>query len=177
MSNLLKSVLLAIGFTSSAAHGQLFPEVVSQLDVNRYLGKWYEVASTKPFFQANCVCVTAEYDLLPDGDIAVTNTCRKGSPDGEVDIAEGTASATNNSAKLNVSFGGFSLPFANYWVVDLAEDYSYAVVSTPFRQPIWILSRTPKLDPMVLEGIYTRLDEGGFNSDAISPTRQAGCNN
>lgn len=159
------------------AQAGIFPAVVDDLELELYLGKWYQVASTNPAFQADCVCVTAEYAVNEDGNVDVINTCVKGSPDGDIDIAVGEATTTNNPAKFNVAFGGFRLPFSNYWVVDLAEDYSYAVVSTAFRRPVWILSRTPELDPETLDGIYERLAERRFPVGAIEPTLQAGCNN
>ncbi|MFW7377356.1 MAG: lipocalin family protein [Oligoflexus sp.] len=177
MRKFLMSVFVTLGFSASSAYGQIFPSVVGELDLNQYLGKWYEVASTKPVFQRDCVCVTAEYGLTDEGNVSVVNSCRKSSPDGELDIAEGTAAATDNPAKFNVSFGGFSTPFSNYWVVDLAPDYSYAVVSTAFRNPIWVLSRTPELDQSLLDDIYFDLADRGFNVDAISPTLQEGCKN
>jgi apolipoprotein D and lipocalin family protein len=159
---------------SSFAAG-LFPAVVSDLDLNQYLGRWYEVASTKPFFQRDCVCVTADYSLVDAETVKVVNSCRKLEPEGVLDVVEGDAKATGNPAKFNVSFGGFRLPFSNYWVVDLADDYRYAVVSTAFRNPIWILSRTPELASEDLDAIYKNLDDAGFNVNSLSPTRQAEC--
>lgn len=171
------SVFAGLGLSWSAAQAQIFPSVVEDLDLNQYLGLWYEVASTKPIFQRDCVCVTANYDLQDDGLVSVTNSCRKFSPDGELEITEGEASPTRNPAKFNVAFGGLQLPFSNYWVVDLAPDYSYAVVSTALRTPIWVLSRTPELDPFLLEDIYADLADRGFRVSAITPTLQEGCDN
>ncbi len=179
ITSLLSNLMAAIGLISLSASAQagIFPDVADDLELELYLGKWYQVASTNPAFQADCVCVTAEYEINEAGNVDVINTCVKGAPGGEIDIAVGEATATNNAAKFNVSFGGFQLPFSNYWVVDLAEDYSYAVVSTPFRRPVWILSRTPELAPDTLAGIYDRLEERRFPVGAIESTLQAGCNN
>jgi len=177
MRNFLVAVFTVLGLSASVSYAQLFPKVVEELDLNQYLGTWYEVASTKPVFQRDCVCVTAEYGLTEAGNVSVVNACRKFSPEGTLDLVEGEATATRDPAKFNVSFGGFSLPFSNYWVVDLAPDYSYAVVSTAFRNPIWVLSRTPELDPFLLEDIYSGLADRGFNVKSISPTLQAGCDN
>ncbi|MBC7658180.1 MAG: lipocalin family protein [Chitinophagaceae bacterium] len=160
---------------STSSFAGIFPEVVSSLDLNSFLGRWYEVASTHPSFQKNCVCVTADYKLLDVAKVSVVNTCRKVAPDGVIDVAVGTATTTSNPAKLNVSFGKFKLPFSNYWVVDRADDYRYAVVSTPLRTPVWVLSRTPDIAPADLEGIYQRLEESGFNTKRIKPTSQTAC--
>ena len=169
------SIVTAFLLAAPAYAQGLFPAVVPNLDTEQFLGRWFEVASTKPVFQKDCVCVTADYVPRDAKSIGVVNSCRKLSPDGELDVVAGSAKTTRNPAKLNVSFGGFSLPFSNYWVVDLADDYSYAVISTPFRNPIWVLSRTPELNPEVLAGIYSRLDDAGFRTKSISPTLQLGC--
>jgi apolipoprotein D and lipocalin family protein len=169
------SLFAGLGLSTTSLAAGLFPAVVPELDLNQYLGRWYEVASTKPFFQKDCVCVTADYGLLDDGNVKVVNSCRKLEPKGALDVAEGKAAPTRNPAKFNVSFGGFSLPFSNYWVVDLADDYRYAVVSTAFRSPIWILSRTPELAQEDLSSIDSNLKAAGFNTDKLSDTLQIGC--
>lgn len=177
MKRFIMAAIAALSFSASAAQAQLFPSVVDDLEVGEFTGKWYEVASTKPAFQANCVCVTAEYEIKEDGNLSVINTCRKFTPDGEIDQVIGEAKTTRNPGKLNVSFGGFSLPFSNYWVVDIAEDYSWAAISSPFRNPIWILSRTPDLDQSIIDEVLAGLNERGFNVSGVTPTLQEGCNN
>jgi apolipoprotein D and lipocalin family protein len=169
------SIAMLLLFSAPVYAQGLFPAVVPNLDTERFLGRWFEVASTKPGFQKDCVCVTADYIPRDAKSIGVVNSCRKLSPEGELEVVVGSAKTTRNPAKLNVSFGGFSLPFSNYWVVDLADDYSYAVISTPFRNPIWVLSSTPEINPDVLDGIYSRLSAAGFNASSISPTLQLGC--
>jgi apolipoprotein D and lipocalin family protein len=165
----------AASLTAGSAQARGFPEVVPSLDLQRYLGTWYEVASTKPFFQRNCVCVTAKYSKRDDGKVDVVNSCRKRTVTGPLQTVEGVATPSRDPAKFSVSFGRFSFPITNYWVVDLADDYSYAVVSTPFRRPIWILSRTPEMAPATLESILARLKDAGFPTRAITQTAQEGC--
>ena len=172
----LAAVASALLFSvTSPAFAGIFPKVVDALEVDSFLGRWYEVASTHPFFQKDCVCVTADYAVIDDKTLSVANSCRKGSPEGTLDVVEGKAKTTKNPAKLNVSFGGFQLPFSNYWVVDLADDYRYAVISTPFRTPIWILSRTPVLTQADMGGIVERLRDAKFNLKKLSLTQQNGC--
>lgn len=173
-----KSLFLVIGsifLIATRAQASFFPKVVSELDLERYLGTWYEVASTKPIFQLGCVCVTAKYALRADNKVQVLNSCRKNDVNAPLDVREGVASPSDHPAKFNVQFGPIPTPGTNYWVVDLAEDYSYAVVSSPIRQPIWILSRTPSLSQETLDGIYQRLSADGFYVPSISPTLQEGC--
>ena len=164
-----------LSVSSSFAFGGVFPETVASLDIDRYMGRWYEIASTKPSFQKDCICVTADYALTESDTVSVTNSCRKKSLDGPVSKIVGSATVTNEPGKFNVSFGNFRLPFSNYWVIDLADDYSYAVVTTPFSSPIWILSRTPELSPDIKEAIFAKLKLNGFNVNKIQPTLQEGC--
>jgi len=167
--------IVGLGISGTSMAAGIFPNVVSELDLNQYLGRWYEVASTKPGFQRDCVCVTADYSLVDAETVKVVNSCRKAEPAGALNQVEGQALTTDNPAKLNVSFGGFSLPFSNYWVVGLADDYRYAVVSTALRNPIWILSRSPELAAEDLDTIYQNLEADGFNTKSLSPTLQAAC--
>lgn len=172
----LAGIAFALTFSvAGSAFAGIFPKVVDNLEVDSFLGRWYEVASTQPSFQKDCICVTADYGVIDDKTLSVTNSCRKVSPEGTLDVVVGKAKTTRNAAKLNVSFGGFQLPFSNYWVVDLADDYRYAVISTPFRTPIWILSRTPDLAQDDMNGILERLHASWFNIGKLKMTQQNGC--
>ena len=175
MKKFIFSVFAVMSLSATAAHAAIFPSVVKTLDLNGYVGKWYQVASTNPFFQKNCVCTTATYTLQSDGNVNVVNSCREGSVNGKVKLVEGVAYPTSKVGKLNVVFGGIKLPFSNYWVIEVADDYSYAVVSSPLRTPIWVLSRTPSLPSDTLAGIYGRLDAAGFPVGSLEATLQDGC--
>lgn len=171
----LLSWFVGLSFATVSQATSLIPPVVSDVDLGSFLGRWYEVASTKPFFQRDCVCVTADYSLLPNDTVEVVNSCRKDEPSAELTEVVLNARTTKNPAKLKVGFGPFPAPFSNYWIVDLADDYRYAVISTRLRSPVWILSRTPEIDSHDLAGIYERLDHQGFRVSKITPTLQAGC--
>lgn len=176
MKKMLALVLLLAAVNIKPAQAKLFPEVVDNFDVNLYLGRWYEVASTKPVFQNNCLCTTADYTINDRGNVGVFNSCRLGATFGPVnDIVGEAIQSRRNPAKLRVGFGGIDLPFNNYWVVDLADDYRYAVVSSAFRNPIFILSRTPEIADEDLRGILQRLEARNFNVANILPTQQPGC--
>jgi len=111
--------------------------------LQKYAGKWYEIASFPQRFQKGCNCTTAEYTLSEHGYVIVENRCNKGSINGKESYIKGKAFVENNSgnAKLKVQF---FWPFkGKYWIIDLADDYSYAVVGHPNRKYLWILSRTP----------------------------------
>jgi apolipoprotein D and lipocalin family protein len=142
------------------------------VDLNKYLGKWYEIASLPVFAQKGCHCTSAEYSLREDGTLKVINRCRKDSSRGEVDQVEGKAFIVegSNNAKLKVQF---FWPFkGDYWIIELAEDYSYAVVSEPGKKYLWILSRTPVMDEKVLTGITNRLKDKGFDLSKLARTIQ-----
>lgn len=147
-------------------------EVVSSVDLDRYLGRWYEIARFPNSFEEDCEGVTADYSRREDGLIKVVNTCRKGGVDGPEDVAEGRARVVDEAtnAKLEVSFFG---PFwGDYWIIDLGPDYAYSVVSEPEGRYLWILSRTPTLEEETLTGITARLADRGYNIDALYYTEQ-----
>ncbi|MFZ1704048.1 MAG: lipocalin family protein [Saprospiraceae bacterium] len=147
-------------------------ETVAQVDLKRYAGKWYEIAAYPQRFQKNCFCTTAEYSLSEKGYIIVENRCNKGSIDGKESYIKGKAFVDKNSgnAKLKVQF---FWPFkGKYWIIDLAEDYSYAVVSHPNKKYLWILSRTKDMDEKVYKEILLRLKAKGFDLIRLQKTRQ-----
>lgn len=153
-------------------------QTVGHVDLKRYVGTWYEIARFPNRFQKDCVAnVTAQYAERADGQIDVTNQCDE--VDGEKDKANGVARITDPSsnAKLEVRFAPdwlAWLPFvwANYWIVDLADDYSYAAVGEPSREYLWILSRKPTLDTAAYDALVNRLTAQGFDTAKLVKTRQ-----
>ena len=147
-------------------------QTVEEVDLSRYIGTWYEIASYPQFFQRRCTGTTATYRLRDDGLIDVENRCFKGSLEGREVVAKGRARAPDpaDSAKLEVSFFG---PFwGDYWVIDLGADYEYAVVGNPSRDFLWILSRTPTMEDAVYQGILERLRANGYTLDELQKSVQ-----
>jgi apolipoprotein D and lipocalin family protein len=145
---------------------------VDAFDLQRYLGRWYEIAKYPNWFEAGLVAVTADYELGGDGEIRVLNAGRKGSFDGPVDSAEAHAWVPDDAApaKLRVQF---FWPFsADYWVIALDPDYRWAVVGEPDRSFLWILSRTPTLPEATYQAILGRIEELGYDSSLLEPTPQ-----
>jgi apolipoprotein D and lipocalin family protein len=173
----MKAVIVILLFAKAAAgpmaRAETEPlEVVSHVDLQRYLGTWYEIATIPQRFQKGCVGVTAHYTLRPDDAIDVTNVCRKESLDGKVRSVRGRAwvvdKATN--AKLKVRF---FWPFAgDYWIIELDPDYRWAVVGHPGRHYYWILSRTPQMDPAIYEELLRRAAAKGYDTSRIKKTLQ-----
>lgn len=158
MKHLILFSLLSLGFYSTSSIAQNDPlTTVPYVDLSRYMGKWYEIASFPQRFQKGCTATTAEYALRGDGKVAVINRCHDKTPQGPERIAKGVARVVDpeTQAKLKVTF---FWPFSgDYWVIDLADDYSYAVVGHPSRKYLWILSRTPTMDDETYDTILSKL--------------------
>lgn len=160
--------------TTTTERRQLPPLVpVAQVDLSRYLGTWYEIASFPQSFQRGCTATTATYRLRPDGDIDVLNRCRKDTVDGEEKASQGRARVVDpdTRAKLEVSF--FRPFWGDYWIVDLADDYSYAVVGHPSRDYLWILARTASIDGATYAGVVARLQARGYDTGRLVRTIHA----
>ncbi|MCU0728788.1 MAG: lipocalin family protein [Sphingopyxis sp.] len=148
------------------------PQPARSVDLNQYLGRWYEIARYEAGFQRGCEAVTADYSLRDDGMIRVINSCRQNSVTGEARQSEGRARVvdTATGAKLKVSFFG---PFwGDYWVLDRAEDYSWAIVGEPSGRYLWLLSRVPHPEPRVRSAIEARAAGLGYNLSLLRPTQQ-----
>jgi len=147
-------------------------QVFSYVDLNKYLGTWYEIARYPNRFQEGCVGTSATYTLLPNGKIGVLNQCRKGTLDGEMSSAIGKAWVVDKetNAKLKVSF---FWPFSgDYWIIDLGKNYEYAVVGHPGRKYLWILSRKPEMDQMTCDRILKKLREQSYDVGKLMKTLQ-----
>jgi apolipoprotein D and lipocalin family protein len=164
---------LALLFACGASRQPLAndpPTVVKHVDLDKYLGKWYEIARYPNRFQKDCVASTAVYSIREDGRIRVLNECRKESLEGPLKRAEGKAWVVDDStrAKLKVQF---FWPFrGDYWIIDLGDDYEYAVVGHPKRKYLWILSRTPQMGGDSYNAIRQRIVRKGYDPDRLMRT-------
>lgn len=150
-------------------------EAVSEVDLERYQGRWYEIASFPQRFQQGCVATRATYELLPDGSVGVLNECREETLAGEWRRIEGKAWLTDpadSSAKLEVQF---FWPFRGaYWVIELDSDYRYAVVGHPSRRYLWILSREPQMAASTYDDLLGRITAKGYDLAPLKRTLQPG---
>lgn len=153
--------------------------VVPDVDLQRYMGTWYEIARLPFSYQKQCVSdVTATYSLLDDGRVKVVNRCRK--ENGEISEAEGVArraSENEPTTKLKVRFAPAFLSFlpfvwGDYWIIALAPDYSYVAVGEPEREFLWILSRTPRMDEATFNDIVDRVKRNGYDVTGLIRTTQ-----
>ena len=144
-------------------------EVVSYVELKKYLGKWYEIARLPARFQEGCTETTATYSLANDGSITVLNECIK---NGKVKQAKGKAKVVDktSNAKLKVTF--FWPFYGDYWILHLGTEYHYAVVGTPNRKYLWILSRTPQMDETLFAQLLDFVTSKGFDITNLIKTRQ-----
>lgn len=145
---------------------------VPQVDLQRYAGRWYEIAAYPMVFQRQCVGdTTAEYALRSDGRIGVLNRCRTASGHSQAQAVAWPVEGSGN-AKLKVSF---FWPFrADYWVIGLADDYRWAVVGDPGRRYLWLLARTPEMAPADLERAQEAARLQGYDLAPLRATRHGG---
>ncbi len=160
-------IFLIIGCSASS-----YPplDVVDKVDIQKYIGKWYEIARLPFSQQEGCSCTTAEYEIIDLTTLRVINKCIK---EGELDDANGKAFVVegSNNAKLRVQF---FWPFrGDYWVIELDEEnYQYAVVGTPSRKYMWILSRSPKMDGQIYNTLIEKSKAKGFDVSKLIKTQQ-----
>lgn len=146
------------------------PEPAKAVALDRYLGKWFEMARYEAPFQKGCDGVTADYALREDGKISVVNSCTK---DGKRTTADGKAKVVEGSgnAKLKVSFFG---PFyGDYWILDRAEDYSWAIVGEPSGRYLWMLTRETQPEAATRALIEARVRELGYDWSLVRVTDQS----
>jgi apolipoprotein D and lipocalin family protein len=147
-------------------------KTVEHVDVERYMGTWYEIAKFPQRFEKGLVGITANYTLLPDGKVQVLNGGYVGDFNGRYRSAKGKAWVVDKrtNAKLKVSF---FWPFAaNYWILELGGDYEYAVVGEASRKYLWVLSRTPHMDAPVYDDLLRRIGEKGFDISKLEKNPQ-----
>ena len=155
-------------------------QTVTSVDLSRYVGTWYEIARLPMWFQRHCVDSKAIYSSRPDGLVGVHNECVTES--GGVEQAEGVATVVDpkTNARLTVAFDNWfarlfgSSREGNYWILDLDPEYRTAMVGTPDRRYLWILSRTPQLEDSTYQRLVERARQLGYPvSDLIKARRAA----
>lgn len=160
-------------FSCTKTNSQMIDKTtVKALDLNRYLGTWYEIARFPHSFEKNLVGVTATYSLRNDGKIKVVNQGYKNTLDGELSVAEGKAKIPDKSqpGKLKVSF--FWIFYADYFVLELDENYQYAMIGSSSDNYFWILSRTPQMDSATYEMLLEKARKRGYNLEKLEKVLQ-----
>jgi apolipoprotein D and lipocalin family protein len=172
MNAVILALLLVAGLASAAEP----LATVGAVDLSRYAGQWFEVAKYPNRFQRQCVAdTTATYRVLDDGNVGVVNRCRTAEG---MDEANGLARRLDGRTdRLEVSFLPAALRWlpigwGNYWIIELAADYRYAVIGEPSREYLWVLSRTRTLSPDDRRAIEARLPLHGYDAKRLVDSPQ-----
>lgn len=159
------SILLFSMF--SCGQTEIVTNTVPELDIERYMGSWYEIARFDHRFERGLVGCMANYELQPDGKVKVTNTGYKNSLDGKFKESVGKAYRPDDNVpgKLKVSF--FLNFYSDYNVLELSPDYRYALIGSKTDRYLWILSRTPRLSPDELEFLLSSAKARGYDTTKL----------
>ncbi len=169
----LSLITILILLTSCTEHGEMIDKrVVKDFSIEPYLGKWYEIARYDHSFERGLVGVTANYSLRDDGKIKVVNAGYKGTLEGERSEATGKAKIPDprNPAKLKVSF--FWIFYGDYFVLELDEDYQWAVIGSSSDKYLWILARAPQINEDLYLELTNRLDKRGYDVNKLIRVEQ-----
>ena len=173
---LMSSAYAQVSATAAQINPSAEPKAVDAIDVQKYAGRWYEVARLPMYFQRNCASdVQAKYSLNSDKTIKVRNQCMN--KEGELDVSEGVAYPQNDgNSQLKVSFlpkGLRWVPFSkgDYWVLRVDEDYQVALVGGPSHRYLWLLSRTPDVDEAVIEDYLNTAKAQGYDLSKLIRTK------
>ncbi len=170
----LKVILISLLITFSmglAAKSSNDLPTASNVEVQRYVGKWNAISSLPQFFTRKCVAQTAEYQIIGEGEISVLNTCIK-EHDRETTI-DGQAKVVNSvtNAELVVTFNNFWTRLfrvkGDYIIIKLDQDYEYVLVGSPNRKSLWIMSREESMPTEVYNEYLNYAKSLGFDTDKL----------
>lgn len=163
-------MILALFFSRQTFAGSALP-TPKNVDIARYVGKWYAVSSLPQFFTRSCIGQTAEYQLLSSNSVSVLNTCYK--KNGKTSYIEGQAIVKDptTNARLEVIFNNFFTRLfhikGEYVIIKLSEDYDTVLVGTTDRRSLWIMSRTPNISPKLLAEYISEAKSLGFSIEKL----------
>jgi lipocalin len=166
-------LVVLIAFSCTKTKSQMIDQTtVKELDLNRYLGTWYEIARFPHSFEKGLVGVTANYSLRTDGKIRVINKGYENSLNGKLSVAEGKAKISDkaDTGKLKVSF--FWIFYADYYVLELDAEYKYVMIGSSSPKYFWILSRTPQMDESTYNMLLDKARTRGYNLDKLEKVQQ-----
>lgn len=148
------------------------PDVAPVVDLERFQGKWYEVAKLPRLTETECTGTVSTYRIRSDGDLDMNSECHARALDGALKTMTAKLKVPDRSApaKLALGISGF---YGDYWILELGDDYEYAVIGHPSREYLWILSRTPTLAPETMTGILRRAKAQQFAVERVEYTVQA----
>ena len=143
---------------------------VKQLDISRFMGKWYEIARYEHTFEKGMTYVTAEYSLLPDGKIRVINRGMKNGKPKEIIGKARQPDPIEYPGRLEVSF--FLWFYADYYILELDKDYQHAIIGSNTDKYLWILSRSPEIPKDTLDKLLTNIRQRGYDLSKLIFVKQ-----
>ncbi len=148
------------------------PAVATNLDLQRFQGHWYEIARVPRDYDVDCRDTVADYQLTNSRQLEMRHSCVSGSGAGSEQKFQGLASVDEASvpAKLTLQIGSYA---ASYWVLEVGDDYEYAVIGHPSRTMLWVLSRTPELDAARYDHALSLATGRGFDVSQMKKTPQS----
>lgn len=165
-------ILMTMAFMFGSCGGEEL-QTVKQVDLDRYMGKWYEIVRLPNSFEEGLKCITAEYRLKENGKVEVRNAGtdiengRRESSIGEAKVPD----PNNAPGQLKVSF--FKPFYGDYFIIELDEEYRWSLVGSPNRKYLWILSREPVLPKDIASRLMSRAEELGFELEGLIWTEQS----
>lgn len=170
--SLLSLLLISLAGCSQSSSAMKKHQTVKHLDLNRFMGRWYEIARFDHRFERGMQGVTADYRLLPNGMVEVINSGCQDSLSGKFKQAKGKAKQpdSNDPGKLKVSF--FLWFYADYFVLELDANYQYALIGSSSDKYLWILSRTPQLQDDILQTLLRSARQHGYDTEKLIYVQQ-----
>jgi apolipoprotein D and lipocalin family protein len=167
-------LLLTISILFLASCGSEYPQLrtVDRVEIDRYMGIWYEIARLPNSFEKGLECVTATYSLKENGDVKVLNRGHNIKDHTDIDEANGTAWVvdTASNSKLKVRF---FWPFSgDYWILSLDPDYQNVLLGSPSRKYMWVLSRSPKPNETIIISLLDSASRAGFDVSKVERVSQ-----
>jgi apolipoprotein D and lipocalin family protein len=163
---------LSFGSCRSEKPENMDMSTIEELDLNRYMGTWYEIARFDHSFERGLEGVSATYSLRPDGKITVINQGYKNSTDGKLKVAKGKARQPDpdDPGKLEVAF--FLFFYADYYILELEQNYRWALIGSSSDKYLWILSRTPLLEKETISEILEKAARRGYDTNKLIWVKQ-----
>ena len=171
-------VCSALSFDLSSLFSRPEPPVsVSEVDLTKYSGTWYEIARLPLFFERHCYCSTATYTADSDGSFGIENSCRWKAPNGELQLSNSRAVPTDSALDSTKTTGNFEIKYKSipafsftYKVIALDKDYQYAMVGTDKKTNLWILSKTNTMSDDVYYKLVDHALAEGYDVSKILKT-------
>ena len=163
---------LSLMSSCNSQNSMIDKTVVKELNIEKYLGTWYEIARYDHKFELGLVGVTANYSFREDGKIKVVNSGYKETLKGEKSVAVGKAKIPNPDipSKLKVSFFWFF--YGDYFVLELDEDYQWALIGSSSDKYLWMLSRSPQMDKNLYNELLNKLTMRGYDVSKLIKVEQ-----